>query len=146
MSLAQNLGNRGIALPPARGVLCREPGFVYGSMPSDADAVMLRNRILAAGLAVLAISTINGGAQEGETAITCTNPVSGASWQIMVDYRKATVDSNRANISGAEISWFDPKDGGNYTLDRKSGDLTASVASSTGGYFRHGRCSLEKPR
>ena len=28
--------------------------------------------------------------------------------------------------------------------DRRSGDLTASVASSTGGYFRHGRCSLEK--
>jgi len=115
-------------------------------MHSEVDAIMFRNRILAAGIAVLAIPTINGGAQEGETAITCTNPVSGASWQIMIDYRKATVDSNRANISGAEISWFDPKDGGNYTLDRKSGDLTASVASSTGGYFRHGRCSLEKSR
>ncbi len=105
---------------------------------------------LAAGIACLAVGlavpTINGDTQESETAITCTNPVSGTSWQIMIDYRKATVDSNPAEIKQAEITWFDPKDGGNYTLDRKSGDLTASVASSTGGYFRHGRCSLEKSR
>jgi hypothetical protein len=109
---------------------------------------MFRNPVLAAGIAGLAagfaIPTINGNAQESETAITCTNPVSGTSWQIMIDYRKATVDSNPAEIKRAEISWFDPKDGGNYRLDRKSGDLIASVASSTGGYFRHGRCSLEK--
>jgi hypothetical protein len=94
----------------------------------------------------LAVPATNGDAQESETAITCTNPVSGTSWQIMIDYRKATVDSNPAEIKRTEISWFDPKDGGNYRLDRKSGDLTASVASSTGGYFRHGRCSLEKSR
>jgi len=110
---------------------------------------MFCNRILAAGAAVftagLAVS-MTGAGQEGETAITCTNPVSGASWQIMIDYRNATVDSYRANISKAEISWFDPKDGGNYTLDRKSGALTASVASSTGGYFRRSQCSVEKLR
>jgi hypothetical protein len=98
---------------------------------------------LAAGLA---IPTIDGRAQQSETAITCTNPVSGTSWQIMINYRNATVDANPAEITGAEISWFDPKDGGNYTLDRKSGDLSASVASSTGGYFRHGRCNPEKLR
>lgn len=85
-------------------------------------------------------------AQEDETAITCTNPVSGTSWQIAIDFGKATVDSNRAKITGDEISWFDPNDGGNYTLDRKSGNLTAIVASSTGGYFRHGRCNLKKSR
>jgi hypothetical protein len=111
---------------------------------------MFRNRVLAAGIASLAassaVSTVDGDAQESVTAITCTNPVSGTSWQIMIDFSKATVDSNRARITGAEISWFDPTDGGNYTLDRKSGDLTASVASSTGGYFRHGRCSPEKSR
>jgi len=111
---------------------------------------MFRDRILAAGIAGLAVGlavpTINGDTQETETAITCTNPVSGTSWQIMIDYRKATVDSHPAEIKQAEITWFDPKDGGNYTLDRKSGDLTASVASSTGGYFRHGRCRLEKSR
>ena len=132
------------------GLLFREPGIGYGSAHGDVDATMVRNRVLAAGIAGLAaglaVPTINGDAQEGETAITCTNPVSGTSWQIMIDYRKATVDSNPAEINRAEISWFDPKDGGNYTLDRKSGDLTASVASSTGGYFRHGRCGLEQSR
>lgn len=112
------------------------------------DPIMFRKRTLAAGIASLAaglaVPTINGDAQEGETAITCTNPASGTSWQIMVDYGKATVDSNPAKITRAAISWFDPKDSGNYTLDRKSGDLTASVPSSTGGYFRHARCGLEK--
>jgi hypothetical protein len=111
---------------------------------------MFCNRVLVAGLAGLAVGlgvpTINGGAQEGETTITCANPVSGASWQIRIDYRRATVDSNPAEIKLSKISWFDPKDGGNYTLDRNSGDLTASVASSTGGYFRHGHCSPEKSR
>jgi hypothetical protein len=133
-----------------RGSLCRKSAFGYGSAHGDADAIMFHNRVLAAGIACLAagfaVPTIDGGAQESETAITCTNPVSGTSWQITIDFGKATVDSNRARITGAEISWFDPTDGGNYTLDRKSGDLTASVASSTGGYFRHGRCSLEKLR
>jgi len=114
------------------------------------NAMMLRNRALAAGIACLAaglaVPAINGEAQQSETAITCTNPVSGTSWQIRIDYRNATVDSNPATITGAAVSWFDPKDGGNYTLDRKSGGLTASVASSTGGYFRRGRCSLEQSR
>ena len=100
-----------------------------------------------AGLAAcLAISSINCNAEESETTITCANPVSGTSWRIVIDYGKATVDSNPAEITQAGISWFDPKDGGNYTLDRKSGALTASVASSTGGYFRRGRCRLEDPR
>ena len=111
---------------------------------------MFRNRVLAAGIAGLAVGLAvpasNGDTQESETAITCTNPVSGTVWQIAIDLDKATVDSNRAKITEAGISWFDPKDGGNYTLDRVSGDLTASVASSTGGYFRHGRCTLEKSR
>ena len=79
-------------------------------------------------------------AQAGATAITCTNPASGANWQIKIDYSRNTVDSNPARISEAKISWHDAKDGGNYTLDRKSGDLTIIVASSTGGYFLHHRC------
>jgi hypothetical protein len=99
-----------------------------------------------AGLAVLMAAPSAHGQPQGETAITCTNPVSGTSWQIAIDYRNGTVDSYPAAISRGEISWFDPKDGGSYTLDRASGDLTGSVASSTGGYFRHSRCSLEKAR
>jgi alkyl sulfatase BDS1-like metallo-beta-lactamase superfamily hydrolase len=98
-----------------------------------------------AGFAV-AVAIRNGEAQEHRTAVTCTNPVSGASWQITIDYRNASVDSNPAEITRTAISWFDPKDGGNYTLDLRSGALTAIVASSTGGYFRRARCSLEKSR
>ena len=109
---------------------------------------MFQNRPLSAGMVSLAVGlavpTICGDAQESKTAVTCTNPSSGASWQIAIDFEKSTVDSNQAKITLATISWFDPADGGNYTLDRKSGDLTAIVASSTGGYFRHGRCTLEK--
>jgi hypothetical protein len=96
-----------------------------------------------AGLAI-GVTTWSSEAQEKETAVTCTNSVSGASWQITIDYRNSTVDSHPAKITQTDISWFDGKDGGNYTLDLKSGNLTAIVASSTGGYFRRARCSLEK--
>jgi hypothetical protein len=96
--------------------------------------------VFAAGLAAIAVS---GEAQHGETAITCTNPVSGTSWQIRIDYDQSTVDSNPARIRDATISWHDAKDGGNYTLDRRSGNLTVIVASSTGGSFLYDRCRLE---
>jgi len=91
---------------------------------------------LAAGGLVAPIS----GATEPATILVCTNPVSGASWQIRIDFRNETVDSNPARISTTQISWHDATDGGNYTLDRKSGALTVIVASSTGGYFLHDRC------
>jgi hypothetical protein len=92
---------------------------------------------------VVAAPASAGEAQRGQAAITCTNVASGTSWQIKVDYDKGTVDSNPARISDAEISWHDPSDGGNYTLDRKSAKLTAIVASSTGGYSLFHRCKLE---
>ncbi|HEY2534374.1 MAG TPA: hypothetical protein VGJ20_41740 [Xanthobacteraceae bacterium] len=99
----------------------------------------------AVGIGVLAvgIAALANGAQAGETAITCTNPASGARWQIEIDYDRSTVDSNPAAISEANISWHDAADGGHYTLDRKSGNLTVIVASSTGGYFLYDRCELE---
>jgi hypothetical protein len=83
-------------------------------------------------------------AEARPVAITCTNPSSGAHWQIAIDYEGRTVDANPARISEREISWHDAKDGGNYTLDRKSGALTVIVASSTGGYFLHDQCEPEK--
>jgi hypothetical protein len=97
------------------------------------------------GLAALAVglAICMAQAQQGETALTCRNPASGASWQINIDYDKRTVDSNPARISDATISWHDAKDGGNYTLDRKSGNLTVIVASSTGGSFLYDHCALE---
>jgi hypothetical protein len=133
-----------------RAWLFNKPGFGYGSAHSDVDATMFQNPVLAARIvglvAGLAIPTVNADAQESKTAITCINPMSGTSWQIAIDFERATVNSNRAEITAAKIAWFDPTDGSNYTLDRKSGALTAIVASSTGGYFRHARCSLEKSR
>jgi len=96
-----------------------------------------------AALAAMAVSAIDARARAGETAITCTNPTSGASWQIRIDYQRGTVDSNPASIADAKISWHDATDGGNYTLDRKSGNLTVIVASATGGYFLYHHCRLE---
>ena len=108
---------------------------------------LVLTRSLVAGIGALTIGmafpAINGEAQHGETAITCTNPVSGASWQIRIDYDRSTVDSNPARVTDSKISWHDATDGGNYTLDRKSGNLTVIVASSTGGYFLYDRCRLE---
>src|SRR5271170_7020062 len=102
------------------------------------DAIMLRNRVLAAGiLGVTAGLATNAAAQESEDTLTCTNPMNGFSWQILVDYRNTAVDSNPAAITAAAVTWFDPKDRSYYRLDRKSGDLGATVASSTGGYSRH---------
>jgi hypothetical protein len=94
-------------------------------------------------LVAMAPPAISAAAQHGETAITCTNPVSGASWQISIDYDHGTVDSNPARISDAEISWRDAKDGWSYKLDRKSGNLTVILASSTGGNFLYDRCKLD---
>jgi hypothetical protein len=110
---------------------------------------MLLNRPLAAAVVALAsgmlVPASGGAAQAGATAITCTNPNSGTSWQISIDYDKRTVDSNPASISDSEISWHDSKDGGNYTLDRKSGSLTFVASSSTGGYMLFHRCQLKNP-
>jgi hypothetical protein len=93
--------------------------------------------------ASVAAPAISDGAPLRESTISCTNPSSGTTWQIRIDYVRGTVDSNPARISDAKISWHDARDGGNYTLDRKSGRLTVIVASSTGGYFLYDQCRLE---
>jgi hypothetical protein len=99
------------------------------------------------GIAALALAIAgpasNAKAQRAATAITCTNPASGASWQITIDYDRSTVDSNPARISDTEISWRDATNGWNYKLDRKSGNLTVILASATGGNFLYDRCKLE---
>jgi hypothetical protein len=103
-------------------------------------------RPIATALAVLVLDLSGSAveAQQGDTALTCTNPSSGASWQIKIDYDRRTVDSNPARVSDTSISWHDASEGGNYTLDRKSGNLTFVIASSTGGSFLYYRCKLEK--
>ncbi len=95
------------------------------------------------GWAVLPMSGEPGVANATENAVTCTNPASGTTWRIRIDYERSTVDSYPASITEAKISWRDASDGANYTLDRKSGNLTVVIASSTGGYFLFDRCKLE---
>jgi hypothetical protein len=97
--------------------------------------------LLAALIGASAGPAIGGEVQHGEAAVTCTNPASGANWQIRIDYDRSTVDSNPARISDANISWRDDK-GWNYTLDRKSGKLTVILASATGGNFLYDHCAL----
>jgi hypothetical protein len=96
--------------------------------------------------ALLALPERGATTEAQATAVTCSNPVSGAHWQITIDYQKSTVDSYPADITIGEISWFDPKDGGYYSIDRQSGDLVTALGSSTGGWLRHNHCSLGKPR
>jgi hypothetical protein len=137
--------------PPAGDARIRETCFatlwklVMGAA-READATMFLTRPLAAAIAALtpclAVAQVAAQTQAGAPAITCTNPSSGASWQISIDYGRGTVDTNPAQVSDATISWRDARDGWNYTLDRHSGALTVVVASSTGGYFLHDHCRL----
>jgi hypothetical protein len=103
---------------------------------------------LFAAICVLGIGTalpaaISAEPPHGESAITCTNPYSGASWQIKIDYDKRTVDANPAQIDEATISWRDAANGWQYVLDRKSGKLRVTLASSTGGSFLYDNCKLK---
>lgn len=82
-------------------------------------------------------------APHGEQEITCVNPYSGASWKIKIDYDRDRVDDNPARISDSEIAWRDARDGWHYRLNRKTGDLTVTLASATGGNFLHDRCQVD---
>jgi hypothetical protein len=109
------------------------------------SGAIARNFLCAAALSALTagIWIVSARAQKGETAVSCTNPYSGATWQIRIDYDRSTVDANAARINDATISWRDAKDGWYYTLDRKSGKLTVVLASATGGNFLYDQCKLE---
>ena len=101
-------------------------------------------RPLAVGAGALALTVMVSAisyAQHGAKAVTCTNNSSGASWQINIDYENSTVDSIPATIGDAQISWH-TTDGQYFKLDRKSGDLIVTLASSTGGSFLYDRCKL----
>jgi hypothetical protein len=107
---------------------------------------LFSRRRFAAAMAITAVaiaSAARAAAPSTAATLVCTNPASHVSWRIRIDFQRSTVDSNPARISAARISWHDRTDGRNYTLDRKSGDLTVVAASSTGGYFLHDRCELD---
>ncbi len=92
-------------------------------------------------MALILANPVAGYAQHGAKAVACTNNASGASWQINIDYDNSTVDAVPASIAADQISWH-TADGQFFKLDRKSGDLTVVLASSTGGFFIYDRCKL----
>ena len=94
---------------------------------------------LAVGFAIFACGRP---AQAEAVSVACTNPYSGATWRIAIDYDLKTVDSNPASIDETEIWWRDAKDGWRYTLNRKSGGLTVILASATGGNFLFDQCRM----
>jgi hypothetical protein len=88
---------------------------------------------------VLTAAVPAAAAETGASVMTCTNPVSGASWQIQIDFDRNSVDTYPARISAGEINWRDPI-GRKFSLDRKSGKLTVTLASATGGNFLYDQC------
>jgi hypothetical protein len=74
--------------------------------------------------------------------IQCVNSASGASWALQVDDGLKTVDGVPARITAAGITWRDASSGGAFELDRSSGILTFTNASSTGGYMLRHQCRL----
>ena len=120
------------------------PAYKSGALRTP---VMTQTRAIATAISALALSAVFAPsgvrAENGQIAITCTNPYSGASWQIHIDYNRSTVDSAPARISDATIFW-QAENGWKYLLDRKSGKLTVTLASSTGGNFLYDQCKPDK--
>lgn len=81
-------------------------------------------------------------AQAAELTFRCVNSASHATWDLKIDPAKSTADGFPAKINGASIAWRDGTHGGTYELDRSSGELTFSNASSMGGYMLFHRCQL----
>jgi hypothetical protein len=72
----------------------------------------------------------------------CTNTTSHVSWTLKVDDIQHTADGFPATITPSTISWR--QQSAYYDLDRKTGELTFSAASSTGGFTLFHTCQLTK--
>ena len=120
----------------------RRTGLRIGAMFQHRSRLVSARAATIAVLTAFAIAGLAQRARADPTEITCTNPHSGATWRIAVDYDRATVDSNPARITDTEIWWRDARDGWRYTLDRASGKLTVVLASATGGNFLFDQCRL----
>jgi hypothetical protein len=112
--------------------------------PRMANDRSLRWRIGAISAAVAIVGvTISAPLQPAAATATvfrCTNNVSGAQWNVIIDFDNATADSYPAEITGRQIYWHNTADQGFYYLNRITGDLTILRASSTGGYEQHVSC------
>ncbi len=74
--------------------------------------------------------------------LRCTNPYSGAMWELRIDYDRSLADAFPAEITQSRITWHDTSHGGYYFLDRRSGALTITYASSTGGFSLRDKCEF----
>ena len=94
---------------------------------------------------VVAIGAMMTGqsAQAAELLFQCSNAASGKEWTLKIDDARHTVDDYPAEMTKAQISWRDTAEGGNYQLDRTTGVLTYTNASSTGGYMLFHRCHVK---
>src|SRR5215471_12943758 len=75
------------------------------------------------GLTAISLVATASDAPAATTRFHCTNPASGASWEIVVDHDRSLVDALPAQITERWISWFDPSDRGYFDLERATGDL-----------------------
>jgi hypothetical protein len=75
------------------------------------------------------------------THIRCVNLASGASWTIAFDPAGRLADGQPASFGDRRIAWRDLKQGSVFELDRASGALVVTRASSTGGYVSTYACS-----
>lgn len=147
---ANQSNNNGIGLPAKTGIerqrMIKNYAITYGlgnrTMKLLDWASVLGPAVFALGVGVTLPAAVDAEPQRGAVAVACTNPYSGATWQIRIDYDRRTVDSNPAEIDDATISWRDRATGWHYDLDRKSGKLTIILASSTGGNFLYDNCKL----
>jgi hypothetical protein len=73
----------------------------------------------------------------------CVNPASGAHWVLSIDEARRIVDGWPARIDPRTLAWRNRIDGGRYELDRASGVLSVTRASSTGGYITFDHCSAD---
>jgi hypothetical protein len=98
--------------------------------------------ILGAGL--LLAPGVSLSAQAAVLTFQCVNTSSQAKWTIKVDDAQKTADGFPATITATEITWSEPNHGGNYELDRSTGELTFTNSTSMGGYMLFHRCQLAK--
>ena|SRR5579862_9054316 len=83
-------------------------------------------------------------ARAGELVFRCVNSASHAAWELKVNPADGTADGFPAKIGTATIAWRDATRGGDYELDRASGQLTFTNASSMGGYMLFHHCQQLK--
>jgi hypothetical protein len=81
-------------------------------------------------------------ARAAEFDFRCANTASHVNWTLKVDDAQHTADGFPAEITPARISWR--QKGAYYDLNRVTGELTFSTASSTGGFTLFHKCQLIK--